>query len=112
MICAALACSSLRFFPELCLSEAAKSGEGAQGDDGLLSCETESRRDVPVLLELPGERQAQILFVIDTVCIDVPVFFIVSMGRVLFIVCHHSNLPPPGLALVNRWYFCESQRHF
>lgn len=106
MICAALAHSSLRFFPQLCLSEAAKSGEGAQGDDGLLYCVTESQRDVPVLLELPGEQQAQILFVIDTVCIDVPVFFIVSMGQLLFIACHYSNLLPPGLALVNRWYFC------
>ncbi len=73
------------FFSELCLSEAAKSGEGTQGDVGLLYCVTESQHDVPVLLELPGELQAPILFGIDTVCIDVPVFFIVSMGpRVIY----------------------------
>lgn len=93
------------FSSELCLSEAAKSVEGAQGDDGLHYRVTESQHGVPVLLELPGELQAPILFGIDTVCIDVSVFFIVSMGPVLFIVCHYFNLLPPGLTLVNRWYF-------
>lgn len=73
-----LCCFGTQLPAELCLSEPAKSGEGAQGDDGLLYCVTESQRDVSVLLQAPGEVQAAILFGIDTVCIDVPLFFIVS----------------------------------
>lgn len=52
------------FFPELCLRETAKSGDGTQGDDGLLYCVTESQHDVPVLLELPGEQRAPIFIFI------------------------------------------------
>lgn len=58
IICAAL--SSLHCFSELDLSEAAKSGEGIQGDDGLYYSVTESQHNVPVLLELPREVQASL----------------------------------------------------
>lgn len=31
-------------------------------------------------------------------------FSLSAWGPVLFIACHYSNLLPPGLAVVNRWY--------
>lgn len=70
MICAPLAVDSLYFFSLLLgsLSEAAKSGEVAQGDDGLHCCATESQHDVPVLLEMPGELQAPI-FIWNRYCV-------------------------------------------
>lgn len=73
-------------------------------DDGPHYWGTDSQWDVSVLPELPVEAWAPLLRGRGTVCFDK--FSLWSAWvLLLFIVCHHFNFPPAGLALVNRWCF-------
>lgn len=94
-----LCCFSMQLFSSF-LSEAAKSGEAAQGDDRLHYRVTESQRDVPVLL------QALTLFEQKLFVLIFEFSLLSAWGSVLFIDGHHHhfNLPSQTAVQVDRYY--------
>lgn len=104
-------CSSFSLFC-WALSEVAKSGEDAQGDDRLHYCVTESQCDAHVL-PWTACRTTRTGFIGNRNCIDDPAFFPLSAGQtVIYRLSLSQHHCPSGLASVKQMVLCvfENQR--